>query len=98
MTSSLATPWVAPLAVVRAVARWPVDSQLNARRNALVASTHLTARAHERQQVEEFLDLHVAPLGGPPGPAHRAARARRPRRASAACGPRSETAPRDRRI
>jgi hypothetical protein len=73
MTSSLATPWVAPLAVARAVVRWPVDSQLNARRNALVASTHLTARAHERQQVEEFLDLHVrrwearrVPRIGPP--------------------------------
>lgn len=59
MTTSLATPWVAPLALVRAVARWPVDSQLNARRNALVASTQLAARSHERQQVEDFLDLHA---------------------------------------
>ncbi|QIK67054.1 hypothetical protein G7072_12505 [Nocardioides sp. HDW12B] len=83
MTSSLTAPWVArarrPLGLVRAVTRWPVDSQLNARRNALVASTQLTARSHERQQVEDFLDLHTrrwqarrVPRIGPaelPGPA-----------------------------
>lgn len=73
MTSSLATPWVAPLALVRAVTRWPVDSQLNARRNALIASTQLTARSHERQQVDDFLHLHArrwearrVPRIGPP--------------------------------
>ena len=89
MTSSLATPWVAPITFVRAVTRWPVDSQLNARRNALVASTQLAARSHERQQVEDFLDLHTrrwearrVPRIGPPelvGPA-----AERPAAASGA--------------
>lgn len=63
MTSSHTTPWAslrsAPLAAVRAVTRWPVDSQLHARRNALVASTQLAARAHERLQVEDFLDQHA---------------------------------------
>ncbi len=62
MTTSRATTWALtarlPLAAVRAVAHWPVDSQLNARRNALVASTRLTALSHERQQVEDFLDLN----------------------------------------
>lgn len=77
MTSPLTAPWAArarrPLGLVRAVAQWPVDSQLNARRNALVASTRLTALSHERQQVEEFLDLHArrwqarrVPRIGPP--------------------------------
>ncbi len=63
MTSPLTAPWAArarrPFGLVRAVAQWPVDSQLDARRNALVASTRLTALAHERQQVEDFLDLHT---------------------------------------
>lgn len=69
MTTSRIAPRVSPraaarlpLAAVRAVvhvAHWPVDSQLNARRNALVASTRLTALSHERQQVEDFLDLHA---------------------------------------
>lgn len=50
-----AAPWVTPLRVARAVSRWPVDSQLRARRNALVASTELAARSLERRQVDQYL-------------------------------------------
>lgn len=56
MSRSLVPAWTAPLWVVRTVSRWPVDSQLHARRNALVASTELAARTHERRQVEQYLD------------------------------------------
>jgi len=59
MTRILVSAWTAPLSLVRAVTRWPVESQLNGRRNALVASTQLAARTHERQQVDVFLDLHT---------------------------------------
>jgi hypothetical protein len=37
------------------VSTWAVESQLGARRNAMVASTALAARRAERQDVEEFL-------------------------------------------
>jgi hypothetical protein len=40
---------------VRAIARWPITTQVGARRNALVASTALTARRLEREDVERFL-------------------------------------------
>jgi hypothetical protein len=59
MTRSLVAPWTAPLWVARAVSRWPVDSQLHARRNALVASTEMAARAHERRQVDAYLAGHA---------------------------------------
>jgi hypothetical protein len=45
---TLIRPWVA-------VRRWPVESQLGARRNAMVASTVLARRRAELQDVEEFL-------------------------------------------
>jgi hypothetical protein len=45
---TLLQPWV----VVR---RWPVESQLGARRNAMVASTALAQRRAELQDVEQFL-------------------------------------------
>jgi len=35
--------------------RWPVDSQLVARRNAMIASTALAQRRAEREEVEEYL-------------------------------------------
>ena len=37
------------------MAGWRLDSQQRARRNALVASTALVQRRHERVEVEEFL-------------------------------------------
>jgi hypothetical protein len=45
----------APLRLVRSVLAWPVESQQGSRRNALVASTALTQRRRERDEVEEFL-------------------------------------------
>lgn len=41
---------------------WPVTSQQHARRNALVASTALTQRRREAEDVEEFLARHAAPV------------------------------------
>lgn len=40
---------------VDAVRRWPVESQLRARRNAMIASTALAQRRAELDEVEEFL-------------------------------------------
>ena len=37
------------------VSAWSVESQLGARRNAMIASTALAARRAERQDVEAFL-------------------------------------------
>jgi hypothetical protein len=48
--------------MIRAVLTWPVESQQGARRNALVASTTLAQEAHERREVEAFLDAHVPRL------------------------------------
>ena len=45
-----------PLPLVRSVLRWPVESQQQARRNALVAGTALAAVRKERDEVEEFLE------------------------------------------
>jgi hypothetical protein len=42
-------------AVLDRVSSWAVESQLGARRNAMVASTALAARRAERQDVEAFL-------------------------------------------
>ena len=47
---TLIRPWVA-------VRRWPVDSQLGARRNAMIASTALAQRRAELQDVEEYLAM-----------------------------------------
>ena len=46
---------LAPRALIRSFAQWPVGSQHRARRNALVACTELTARRKEREDVEDFL-------------------------------------------
>ena len=46
------------------VRRWPVESQLGARRNAMIASTALAQRRAELDEVEEFL----AALGRTPAP------------------------------
>jgi hypothetical protein len=46
---------------VGAVRRWPVDSQRQARRNAMAASTALAQQRAEVEEVEEFLaDLRGA--------------------------------------
>jgi hypothetical protein len=56
--------------LVRSVLGWPVETQLGSRRNALVASTALTQRRKERDEVEEFLVAYAtrrtAPLAGVP--------------------------------
>lgn len=43
------------------VRRWPVESQLRARRNAMVASTALAQRRAELDEVEEFLAARRQP-------------------------------------
>ena len=45
----------APRRLVRSVLGWPFETQQGSRRNALVASTALTQRRRERDEVEEFL-------------------------------------------
>jgi hypothetical protein len=49
---------------VDAVRRWPVESQLRARRNAMIASTALAQRRAELDEVEEYL----AAIAGAPAP------------------------------
>lgn len=41
--------------LVTVVARWPVESQQRARRNAMIASTALAQRRAELDDVERFL-------------------------------------------
>ena len=43
------------------LARWSQESQLHARRNAMVASTRLAQRRIEREEVEEYLAARRAP-------------------------------------
>ncbi len=45
--------------LARDLARWPVTSQETARRNAMVASTALTQRRRDTDEVEEFLRQHL---------------------------------------
>ncbi len=59
------TPW----RLVGAAATWHVTSQQRARRNALVASTALTASRRERMDVEDFLAEHAARFEGSQAPA-----------------------------
>ena len=49
------TPW----SILRSTLVWPVASQQQARRNALVASTALAQRRHEWLEVERFLEQHA---------------------------------------
>ena len=46
--------------LLASAAHWHVTTQHRARRNALVASTSLTQRRRERDEVEEFLAAHAA--------------------------------------
>jgi hypothetical protein len=55
---------------VRTVARWPVATQIGARRNALVACTVLARRRAERDEVERFLSA-LNQLDQPAMPADR---------------------------
>jgi hypothetical protein len=48
-------PWV----ILRSALAWPVGSQQQARRNALVAATALAQRRYERLEVERFLEDHA---------------------------------------
>jgi hypothetical protein len=57
------------LDVLTAVVLWPVSSQQRARRNALVASTALTRRRIERDDVESFLRALDHRRSLPPRPA-----------------------------
>ena len=52
-------PLIDPL--IDPVRRWPVDSLLVARRNAMVASTALAQRRAEREEVEGYLASRQAP-------------------------------------
>lgn len=57
-----------PPALPRLVARvrdWPTDSQLRARRNAMLAATACAQRRAERDDVAEFLERLAARPGSP---------------------------------
>jgi hypothetical protein len=58
---STTTPW----SILRSALAWPVASQQQARRNALVASTALAQRRHERLEVERFLEEHARRTSAP---------------------------------
>ena len=60
-----------PPRLLRTVLAWPVETQLGARRNALVASTALTALRREREDVEGFLAALGASPQGSHEPQHR---------------------------
>jgi hypothetical protein len=49
-----------PWRLARSVLAWPVETQQGSRRNAMVASTALTERRRERDEVEEFLAAHAS--------------------------------------
>lgn len=49
-----------PARLLLGLARWHVDSQQTARRNALVACTALAGQRRELDEVEEFLARHAA--------------------------------------
>lgn len=48
------TPLGPVSSLVSRVRSWPVESQQVARRNAMIASTHLAQRRREREDVEDF--------------------------------------------
>ena len=59
------------------LALWAQGSQRQACRNAMVASTALTAGRRERDEVQEFIELalaHREPRAGAAPPSHPAAR------------------------
>ena len=46
--------------VLRPLTRWAENSQRQARRNAMVASTNLAAGRRERDEAQEFIDTLIA--------------------------------------
>lgn len=62
MTHARRTSPLGPLELARALARWPVESQLGSRRNALLASTILTEVTKEWRDVEDYLAGLYAPV------------------------------------
>ena len=52
--------------IAQEAALWPVRSQLASRRNALVACTALAERRREREEVEDFLEHHLASRAADP--------------------------------
>ena len=52
----------APWRLAGTAARWHVRSQQYARANALAASTALSVRRREIEDVEDFLSRHVTPV------------------------------------
>lgn len=57
------------MAAVRRIRAWPVESQQTARRNAMLASTSLTQRRVEHQEVADFLASFYG-RSEPPAAAH----------------------------
>ena len=55
-----------PWTLVRDLVRWPVTTQVHARRNALLAGTALAQRRRERDDVEQYLRRMDPPVGSPP--------------------------------
>lgn len=55
-------PWDPPVAFVRALRRWPVASQVRARRNAMMALNALARRRAEQAEA----DAYLAALGRTP--------------------------------
>ena len=75
----MAVAAITPLAVLarhaeRRLDRWSVESQLRARRNAMVACTALAQRRAEREEVEDFFAALDAPQLAVATPEVRAAR------------------------
>jgi hypothetical protein len=60
--------------LVNRVREWPVASQQQARRNAMLAATDCAARRAEREAVEDFLAERYRPAEPSPAKPHRAAR------------------------
>jgi hypothetical protein len=52
-----------PRRLARSVLAWPVETQQGSRRNAMIASTALTERRRERDEVEEFLAARALAAG-----------------------------------
>lgn len=72
VTGLLVGPLASTLAgpLVEAARRWPVESQLGSRRNAMIAATALAQRRAELDEVEEFLAARAgAPVSEAAAPA-----------------------------
>lgn len=64
------TSFTRPLATLISRARqWPVESQQQARRNAMLAATAATQRRVEREDVADYLARRTSPAVSPAGEA-----------------------------